>query len=457
MFGIGIGFLKFLQPFYDEEGGGGGSVEALPEVPSPSSDDLEALAGDDDDGDDGDDSQGDEKDGKDVDDEEDEDERVDRGRTESKDDKEEKPDIEEEDKEDKEDKEEKEKPKEKDDEDTKRVPSLKALKTAYPDIFKKFPHVRTAIAEHQQFRSLYSSVDEAREAATSQDNFNTLIDKVVDEGDFGFLYDEVNKADSRAATRMAKNILPALLERNKDLYMDVTDVPITQFVSAAYRRAKADGNKNLEHSALHIWKFLGRDGVPSPTPTATEDPREKEFQDRVKEFDSKKFDEARVSVNREITSSLMNSIGQAIDPNDTLKEKTKNALVADVLRDIDQEITGDQNHMNRVNRLWVNARRSSYANGHVSRITNAYLERAKQILPKLARRIREENNIKDDQKGTRSDDRRPVDRQDKPFPRPHSGGQSPKPKTIRATNPRRIDWNRTSDEDILSGRANLKK
>jgi len=455
MFGTGIGFLKFLQPFYDDEGGGGG-VEALPEVPSPSSDDLEALAGDDDDGDDGDDSQSDEKsDDEDEDELEDDDERVDRGRSESKDEKE-KADIEEKDEDEKEEKEEKEKP-EKEDEDTKRVPSLKALKTAYPDIFKKFPHVRTAIAEHQQFRSLYSSVDEAREAANSQDNFNLLIDKVVDEGDFGFLFDEVNKADSRAAARMAKNILPALLERSKDLYMDVTEIPITQFVSAAYRRAKSDGNKNLENSALHIWKFLGKDGIPSTAQAPADDPREKEFQDRVKEFDSKKFDEARSSVNREITSSLMNSIGQAIDPNDTLKEKTKNALVADVLRDIDQEITGDQNHMNRVNRLWVNARRSSYANGHVSRITNAYLERAKQILPKLARRIREENNIKDDQKSTRNDDRRSVDRQDKPFPRPHSGGQSPKPRTIRATNPRRIDWNRTSDEDILSGRANLKK
>ena len=452
MFGTGIGFLKFLQPFYDDEGGGG-SVEALPEVPSPSSEDLEALAGDDDDGDDGDDSPGDEEK---SDDEIDEDERVDRGRSEPKDEKE-KADIEEEDDEDKE---EKEKPKSEDKEekeDDKRVPSLKALKTAYPDIFKKFPHVRTAIAEHQQFRSLYSSVDEAREAANSQDNFNILIDKVVDEGDFGFLFDEVNKADSRAAARMAKNILPALFERSKDLYMDVTEVPITQFVSAAYKRAKSDGNKNLENSALHIWKFLGKDGLPTTSPVATEDPREKEFQDRVKQFDSKKFDEARSSVNREITSSLMNTIGTAIDPNDTLKEKTKNALVADVLRDIDQEITGDQNHMNRVNRLWVNARRSSYANGHVSRITNAYLERAKQILPKLARRIREENNIKDDKRDSKNDDRRPVDRQDKPFPRPHSGGQSPKPRSIRATNPRRIDWNRTSDEDILSGRANLKK
>lgn len=452
MYGIGRGFYNFVQqPLFDDEGGGGGGgdVTNLPEVPGPSENDIDALAGDDDDDtdddtDDKDDDVVDDDDKDDADDKEDDkDEEDDEVIDEGDDDK--------------------EKDEKKDDDvddkgDDKKVPSIKALKAAYPDIFKKFPHVRTAIAEHQQFRNLYSSVAEAQEAAEAQENFSTMTDKIVDDADFGYLFDEVNKADPRAASRLARKILPAILERSKDLYMDITEAPITQFVNAAYRRARAEGNKNLENSALHIWKFLGKDGTPTAA-QVEEDPKDKEFQERVREFEGKKFTEARGSVTKDIMTGLTGLIEKAIDPNNTLKETTKRALINELVREIDTDVSGDRTHMQRVDRLWANARRSSFATGHLSRIISAYLERAKQVLPKHARKVREENNITDkseDDKG----ERRPQARRNnsnEPAPRPHGHGNPPRQRTIRDTNPRNIDWRKTSDEDVLGGRAVLKR
>lgn len=455
------GILYLIPQFFysPDDGGGTGDVTNLPEVPSPSEDDIDALAGDDgDDADDPDEAGADELpegDDKDADKRDDDEEDVEK----DKDDE----DVVDEDKDkDKEKDKKKEKVEEDEDEEPtgdKRIPSLKALKTAYPDIFKKFPHVRTAIAEHQQFRNIYSSIDEAKEAAEGHDNFLKISDKLMDEGDFGFLLDELNKADGAATTRMVRKILPAILERSRDLYMDITEAPIQQFVHAAYRRAKSDGNKNLENSALHIWKFLGKEGLPSAADTGP-DPKDEEFQKRVTEFENKKLGDARQTVNQEIRESLVDLIENAVDPNDALKGTTKKALVNELIRLVDEDVAGDRNHMSRVDRLWANARRSSYANGHLSRIISAYLERAKQVLPKHARKVREENNISDDQQDKdKKGERRPAERREskEPIRRPSAHGNPPRPRTIRETNPRDIDWSRTSDEDVLGGRAVLRK
>ena len=128
-----------------------------------------------------------------------------------------------------------------------------------------------------------------------------------------------------------------------------------------------------------------------------------------------------------------------------MKELTKKALVRQVISDIVEETAKDEAHHSRMQRLWSNAKRSSYASGHLSRIITASLERAKQVLPTYARKVREEHGIKVNNGEKKTLVARPV------------GGSSPAPKTIRETNPRKIDWTKTSDEDVLSGKATLKR
>jgi hypothetical protein len=454
MFGIGHGF-RWLQPFYDGEGGGGGGgsdVQSLPEVPSPSDADLDALAGDDDDGDAGESDAVTEEEG-------DEDEKIEREKPTPKA-KKEPAEVDEGDED--EDKEEAEKPAAKAEDDEDKVAakddlaSIKALKADYPDIFKKHPALRVAIAEHRQFRDMFSSVDEAKEATQAQSNLADLREQVLDKTDFGFLLDELNRADGPATARLVRKILPAVLERSKDLYYEITEEPITQFVHAAYTRAQRNNDKNLMHSAMYMWRFLGKDGNPSPQKAGPSE-ADRQFEQRVQEFEEKKLQDASGTVNTSIRTGLVGLIERAIDPNGSLKETTKKALVDQLVRDIDQEVASDSNHMTRVQRLWANARRSSYAQGHTSRIISAYLERAKQLLPKHARKVREELNISDSRPNGGERSPRPVQRREQgPAARPNGGSQA-SPKTIRDTNPRSIDWNRTSDEDILSGKARLRK
>jgi hypothetical protein len=155
---------------------------------------------------------------------------------------------------------------------------------------------------------------------------------------------------------------------------------------------------------------------------------------------------------------LQSLIGNAIDPKKSLGETTRTALVQKLLNDIDKEIAADQAHITRVERLWSNAKRSSYANGHLSRIIDAYLERAKTVLPKHARKVKEEHGIAEEK--DEKDERRPEPQRQKegrPPVRPVPGGNAPHKRTLRETSPRDIDWRKSKDEDILAGKAYLKR
>jgi hypothetical protein len=445
------------------DSGGGGGVTSLPEVPSPSDSDLDTLSGGEDDSEAQEEPSGGDVSGRkplsrrETEDETPEEEAPEEGtkpKSRLPPEEGEKPDIDEGEEEPEKDK--VAKAKEEPEQPLDRIPSIKALKESYPDIFKKFPHVRTAIAEHQQFKNVFASVVEAQEAAQTQTDFYSLSDALMERGDFGTLLDEIERADKDAVPRLVKNVLPALLERNRDLYLDVTEQPIKMFVKAAYDRARAENNQNLLNSAQYLWKFLtGR--FEAPNVQEKVDPNEQILNQRIQSFEINKFREARKGVDDDIGAQMFPIIAHTIDPNQTVPEYTRNSLVNSILSEIDGIIANDEAHMNRVNRLWAQARRSSYARQHVSRITSTYLERAKQVLPKIAQKVREEHNIQIESKKNPQREEREAQSGHRPPARPPSQGAPPHQRTLRETNPRNIDWKKTSDEDVLGGKAYLKR
>lgn len=444
-----------LHVFWQQEGGGGGSnVQNLPEVPSPSEADLEALAGDEDEGE----EEAPTERGRETPEAEGEGEEEEERETPPPERKPEPPRREEKEEEEPEirpeGEEEEEKPP-KVEEKPEKIPSLRAIKEKYPNFLKEFPNVRTAIAEHQQLRNIFTSLEEAREAAETQQDFLFLSD-VVMKGDVKSLFDEIEKEDPEALSRFARNVLPSLLEKNRDLYLDITDMPIKQFVKAAYDRAKAEGNQNLVNSAQYLWKFLtGRFEPPHIEDRI--DPNEKALNDKIEKFEQQKYAEARKQVESDIEAQMEPIIAKAIDPNNVLKEFTRNSLIRSILGEVDSILAKDELYMGRVNRHWSQARRSSYSREHTSRVVTAYLERAKQVLPKLAQKVREEHNIQIEPEKKKEGERPPAQAERRPPPRPPLGGPPAHRKTLRETNPRDIDWRKSKDEDILGGKAFLKK
>jgi hypothetical protein len=438
--------LGFFYPPESGSGGGTPPVTALPEVPLPGEDDVDILAGDDDDteseggeeGEEGEETppkpakkpagetppaEGDEEEEFDVDEGEEEEEEPGKKKT--------PPEPEE------------------------KQPTFRAIKAKYPTFFKEFPEMRTALGEHQQFKGVFSTVADAKEAADHQQSFLEISEKVIN-GDFGYLMEQLRQSeDPEAASRLAKNVLPELLKRDRNLYLEITEAPIKQFLKAAFDQATGSGNKNLVNSAKYLYQFItGK--FEEPVVNNQVDPRDEEFNKRVQQFEETKHREALSTAKGEANAQLEDLVGKAIDPQGVLKEFTKKALVKTLIGDVDGALASDEAHGQRMTRLWAAARRAQFSRGHISRIVNAYLERAKQVLPRLAAKVREEHGTNPPSKKIEGQRPQPQTQRQQLPPRPN-GGQPGHQRTLRETDPRKIDWKSTSDQDILGGKARLKR
>lgn len=454
-----------FQDYYEQPGdGGSGGVENV-EVPSPSDDDIGTLSGDDGEGEDEDEddasesaSEGDEE-GEEGESEEDKDKGK-KGKKKEKD--EDSFDVEppegeekEEETEEETNEEETDEEKEKEAEDVEEKSIFKKLKTAYPDIYKKFPEVRTAIGEHRQFKNLFSNLEEAQETLDRADNFDKVSETLFS-GNLETLFDEMETTEKGSSENLARNFLDTMRKRNKDLYLEVTEQPIKEFLYGVFSRTT---DKNVKNSALHLWKQLtGKAETPSIEARREPSAREIEMEKRLESERRGRAVDADRSVKSSIYKQMRSRVESSLDPPDKdgkrhLSKVTREALVEHLMTKIDSEVAKDQNHMMRVNRLWQQAGRSSFSQGHLSRIIDAYLERAKNIVPKLVKQVREENGLKDDVKKKSASSERS---NSEPPPRPSSGNNVQK-KSLRDINPSKIDYSRTSDEDILAGRARLRR
>lgn len=339
---------------------------------------------------------------------------------------------------------------------------FKALKEAYPDIFKKFPDLRKSLGEHQAFRSIFTSVEEAKETIDQASRFNQVADTLF-AGDFASLVDGMENEEKGSFAKLSQNILPTIREKNKDLYFTITEPVLQEFLHAAFTRANASGDEKLKNSTYWLNNFLtGQKGFPS-VPGRREAPGESEADKKIAAFETQRMNESQKMVWGDIRTRLAHQIDIALDPTGKKlkgKDKTKDALIRSLISEVDDTIAKDEIHMNKVSRLWNQARRSSYSRDHLSRITSAYLDRAKTVMPKLVQKVREENGLLDE--APRKEERRDKEEQEpqrtnnRPPPR-LTGGKTQAPKTLRDVNPRKIDYRRTSDADIMSGRVRMKR
>lgn len=443
-------FERYLhQPWlalcFDESGDGGGGDVTNIDVPAPGADDIEILSGDDDEEDEPEENDEPEED-EDEDTPDPEKKVVKKEKTTPKKEKEVEIALEDDD----EDDEEKPKAKEKEDDEEEedkepRNVTFKAIKDKYPQIYKEFPDLRRVMGEHSKYRSLFSSTADAEEAVQNSVAFDALRDSIMG-GDFETLAKEISTADKEALPRLARNILPTLRKMDSDVYFEVVGPVLKELVHAAYQSGVAGGTDkakiNLKNSAHFMWDFLGLKGEPRLEENKPHPEEERLKRDR-QEFERSKLGEAQGSVNTVIIDKMDKAIRMAVDPDNSMKPGVVKALIKDIRDEIDADLVKDTNHMSRIKRLWAQANRSSYSRAHLSSITDAYLERGKALIPKKVMEVTGEKPKNKKVNGSKL----PA--------RPSSGGVS-NPKSFRETNPRKIDWNKTSDMDILSGKAKLK-
>lgn len=317
-----------------------------------------------------------------------------------------------------------------------------AIKTKYPEIFKEFPDLRKAIFHEKEFLKIFGTVDEAKDAAQKAENMDYLISE-IESGNLKPLIEGLKETNEQLLKTFASKVLPAIYTESKDLYFQIIDPILINVLKTVQQEGESTGNDNLKFSAQHVAKLLfGKIDVLEGKTTETKtDPEREAFEAEKRKFMTERFNEARASVNNDITSGLNKIINEGLD-NLNISGYLKKVIVKEVQTEVDVMLTQDTGHMSQMSSLWKKAANAGYPSEWLARITSTYLARAKPLVPSVRSKIKAEL--------VKSKVVTPAEKL------PTSGG-TPGAKPSGPVDSRKVDWNKTSDEQFLAGNITYKK
>jgi len=279
----------------------------------------------------------------------------------------------------------------------------------------------------------------------------------------GPILQALKQGSPESVEKVAKDFLPTLFNLDQDVYQKVTEPVIISML----RYLEAEGgkykNESLTNSVKHVCRALwGKPEIPTrqkveEKPTTKDPEREKFEQERnaFRQEQHRRF-ESGVATNavKIVNDKLMMSLANI----PSLSDFSKKAIVKEIRETMGRQLQNDREHIKTMERLWDGATKAGYAGDWSQRLVTAYLTRAKQILPAIRQTVLSEalgkKTVTKTQAGKPS---KPV------VKRPAPGGDKGERQAVvigakrGSIDPKKIDWDKTSDTDYLNRKVVLKK
>lgn len=363
---------------------------------------------------------------------------------------------EQEEEEDKEEEKDEEDEEEEDDEIRGDRPRFAQIRKEYPDIFKKFPDLRQIMIREERFSQVFPSVESAREAEEKSGFYDQFEASLV-AGDPAPILKTLAENNVGSFKDVIDNFLPTVFALSRDAYFHVTQPVVVRALKATLDKGVATGDKNLILAARHVSKYLfGQDQVPEIRQQKGPDPESARLQHERESFFKERFAIVDADVNTQVQTELRQTVSRLISKEKSLTSYEKKALARDIIGELDRELASDDKHNRIMRDVWKRASQAGFTRNTTDRIAQTYLSRATGAIPKVAKRLISEA-LKDRRpaptgKKTSQSERRPQHGQASRVPQ-----SGPPRRTNRVPSAGEIDWGKTSDLDLISGRATLKR
>lgn len=302
----------------------------------------------------------------------------------------------------------------------------------YKEAFKAHPELRKAFFEHNQYKTVFPTVQDAQEGyekAQTFDDFQTAIQ----EGDVNPVINAIIDSNPQAFGTFAENFLPNLRRLDPGLYDKAFGPEFSNMLRSAMEAGERFNNKSLYLAAQHIsnWAF-GKAEPPKLVPTPQQVRQNAETGGRSEDFFRELKDEITVFLNSETVRNL--------DPNNVLPGPLKKLAATDIIDETARILKNNQQFQRQLQVLRDKAARSGFSYETRKAIRDAYTAMARPVIARLKGPKREEmmKTIGKDSLNNKVEK--------KTLPSAPGNGRRP------AIDPKKIDTSRTSMLDILQGK-----
>lgn len=316
---------------------------------------------------------------------------------------------------------------------------FKEVTSKYPNLFKDFPQLRHAFFREQEYSGVFPTVEDAKEAAQKAESY-TYLEADLLQGNPQNLLLSVAQANPQAFSSIVEQFLPTVYSMNKDAFYQVTQPILTNALRAAFNEANANGDKNLAVAAQYINRYLfGKVDIDDTRPIRQErapDPERQQFEQERQQFIQQRMTEFESDVHSTVRGEMEKLVSAGLDPRNELNEFTRKTIIKETLAQIGAVLTKDSRHTATMNSLWRRAMQSGLSAEHKARIMEAYLGRAKELLPTIRAKVRSEAI------GTPKAKTNPTIKR--------ATGTGVPARTSGQLSSKKVDWGKTSDLDILN-------
>src|SRR6185437_12878138 len=134
------------------------------------------------------------------------------------------------------------------------IPSRKEILKAFPDLFKKFPGIASAIYRDRQYTEIFPSIDDARQASESLKDFEHFEQSLLS-GDLNVVLESLKESDKAAFGKVTSNILATIQKVDEPAYYNVLSNVIKGAASTMFAEGQRINNDNLKGAAQILHQF----------------------------------------------------------------------------------------------------------------------------------------------------------------------------------------------------------
>ena len=325
------------------------------------------------------------------------------------------------------------------------VPKRQEILAAFPDIFKKFPGIQSALYREDKYTRIFPSI---KEAETAKDRLVTFgrIENDLLSGNIGNLLATVKQTDSKAFNKISGTLLQTLNAVDKEAYFGTVNHVLQHAITGAFKAGKdmaGEDGEQLQIAAQLLNKFLyGSTNIKEPEAQKEEkpDPREEQLKARETEFQKNQLDIAVNDVTSKTNNVIKNAVTKYIDPKGLMGDYVKKTAIKDVIAAIDSEISDDKRFRQNLDLLWMDAAKNNYSSESKDRIRKAILKKVQSVIPGHVKKVRADaikgskssnsNGSSSRNRTNDDDDNEPVKRRTAPPQNNRSSSRNEKPSRI---------------------------
>jgi hypothetical protein len=271
--------------------------------------------------------------------------------------------------------------------------SRKQILKKYPTIFKEFPYLEKAMYREQAYTEVIPTVAEAKELVERVKNFDRFESEVFN-GSSESLLKAVKDTDSGAFTKIVDNYLGNLKKVDEPSYYHVIGNVVKSTVISMAQQAQRSNNDNLKAAAQILNEFIFGTTEFSPPSNLGRgqdpevDSEKSRLQQERAEYFKERFDSSVEDLSGRVSNILKSTIVQHIDPKDDMTGYVKKNAVREALENLEELIGEDDRFVKMKDRLWEKAVQDNFSVKSLNAIRNAYLNKAKTLLPSVIQKSR---------------------------------------------------------------------